>query len=145
MNVADGLCRSLIACGAWLIAVSMLTGIWTAAALTQKFGVGDGKLALAAHLNALIGGLWLIAVAWSLDYLCYSEKGRRRIAWLISLSVWANWLVTLIASFLKVNGLDYNNDPKNNAIAFLLQTTVVLPALAGAIAWALGFRKQNVP
>ena len=142
MNEENELRRALLARGAWLIAVSMVTGLWTAAALTQKFGVGDGKLALAAHLNALIGGLWLIAVAWSLDYLSYGDMGRRRIAWLLTLSVWANWLVTLIASFLKVNGLDYNSDPKNNAIAFLLQTLVVLPALVGAIAWALGFRKK---
>ena len=142
MNAENSLRRTLMARGAVLIAVSMVTGIWTAAALTQKFGIGDGKLALAAHLNALIGGLWLIAVAATLEYLHYGETGQRRIAWLITLTVWANWLVTLIASFLKVNGLDYNSDPKNNLIAVLLQTSVVLPGLVGSIAWAWGFRKK---
>ena len=139
----DSTRRDLVVRGAWLIAVSMVTGFWTAAAITQKFGVGDGKLALAAHLNALIGGLWLIAVAWSLDYLHYGAIGRRRLAWVLTLATWSNWFVTLIASFLKVNGLDYTNDPKNNAIAFLLQTTVVLPGVVGAIAWAWGFRRDE--
>lgn len=143
MNTENSLRRTLTARGAALIAVSMVTGLWTAAALTQKFGIGDGRLALAAHLNALIGGLWLIAVAASLEYLHYAETGRRRLAALITLTVWANWFVTLIASFLKVNGLDYNSDPKNNAIAFLLQTLVVLPGLVGSIAWAWGFRRST--
>ncbi len=80
MNAENSLRRTLMARGAVLIAVSMVTGIWTAAALTQKFGIGDGKLALAAHLNALIGGLWLIAVAATLEYLHYGETGQRRIA-----------------------------------------------------------------
>jgi hypothetical protein len=142
MDSENSLRRDLLARGAWLIAVSMLTGFWTAAAITQKFGIGDGKLALAAHLNALIGGLWLMAVAWTLDYLSYGETSRRRLGWLVTISTWANWLITLIASFLKVNGLDYNNDPKNNAVAFLLQIAVVLPATAGALAWAWGFRKK---
>lgn len=143
MSVENSLRRALMARGAALIAVSMVTGLWTAAALTQKFGIGDGRLALAAHLNALIGGLWLIAVAVSLEYLSYGETGRRRLATLITLTVWANWFVTLIASFLKVNGLDYNSDPKNNAIAFLLQILVVLPGLIGSVAWAWGFRQTK--
>ena len=86
----------------------------------------------------MIGGLWLIALAWSLDYLRYGPRGQRRLAVLIGLSVWANWALTLVASALGVRGLEYTRDPLNNVIAALLDLFVVVPALVGAFAWAWG-------
>jgi hypothetical protein len=96
------------------------------------------RLALAAHLNALLGGLWLIAVAATLDMLRYGERGRRRLAWIVTVPAW-DWLITLIASVLGVTGLEYTRgDPANNAVAALLHSVVVLPSLVGAAAWAWG-------
>lgn len=132
--------RRLVRSGAWLFAVGLITGLWAAAVLTGQVKVPIPRLALAAHLNGLLGGLWLIAVASTLDLLRYGERGLRRLAWLVSIAAWSNWLVTLVASVLGVRGLEYTNDPANNAVAALLQTFVVLPALLGAGAWAVGMR-----
>lgn len=132
--------RRLVRSGAWLFAVGLITGLWATAVLTGQVKVPIPRLALAAHLNGLLGGLWLIAVASTLDLLRYGERGLRRLAWLVSIAAWSNWLVTLVASVLGVRGLEYTSDPANNAVAALLQAFVVLPSLLGAGAWAVGMR-----
>jgi hydroxylaminobenzene mutase len=134
----DPLRRRLAWAGAWLFAVGMVTGLWAAAVLTEKVSVAIPRLALAAHLNALLGGLWLIAVASTLDMLRYGPVGRLRLAWVVTVPAWGNWLITLIASVLGVTGLEYTRDTANNAIAALLHSLVVLPSLVGAGAWAWG-------
>jgi hydroxylaminobenzene mutase len=130
--------RRLTCSGAWLFAVGLVTGLWTAAVLTGKVAVPVPRLALAAHLNGLLGGLWLIAVAATLDMLRYGPTGRTRLAWVVAVPAWANWLITLIASGLGVTGLEYTRDTANNVVAVLLHSLVVLPSLAGAAAWAWG-------
>ena len=139
----EALRRRLAASGASLFAVGLVTGLWAAVVLTEQVKVAIPRLALAAHLNGILGGLWLVAVAWSLPFMRYGERGQKRLASLVMLATWANWLVTLIASGLGVRGLEYTRDPVNNVIAALLQVLVVLPALAGAGAWAWGFRARG--
>lgn len=134
----DTLRQRLAWAGAWLFAVGMVTGLWAAAVLTEKVVVTIPRLALAAHLNGLLGGLWLIAVASTLDMLRYGPLGRMRLAWLVAVPAWANWLITLIASVLGVTGLEYTGDIANDVIAALLHSLVVLPSLVGAAAWAWG-------
>jgi hydroxylaminobenzene mutase len=135
----DSVQRRLAWAGAWLFAVGMVTGVWAAIVITEKITVELPRLALAAHLNALLGGLWMIAVAATLDMLRYGETGRRRLAWVVTIPAWGNWLITLIASVLGVTGLEYTRgDPANNAVAALLHSLVVLPSLVGAAAWAWG-------
>jgi hydroxylaminobenzene mutase len=135
--------RRLAAAGAILFAVGMVTGLWSAAALTNKVHVGMPRLALAAHLNGLLGGLWLVAVAWTFEFLSYDVKGLRRLALAVTVAAWSNWLVTLVASFFGVNGLEYTGQHANDVVAFLLQTLVVLPTLIGAGLWAWGFKKRD--
>lgn len=125
--------------GAWLFAAGMVTGLWAAVVLTETVKVPIPRLALAAHLSAILGGLWLIALGSTIDHLRYAERGRRRLARLIVLAAWANWAITLVASLLGVRGLEYTRDVANNTVALLLQLFVVLPSLVGAAAWAWGF------
>src|SRR5439155_12252065 len=107
--------------------------------LTENVVVAVPRLALAAHLNGILGGLWLIAVAATLDRQRYGLAGRRRLALIVIVATWSNWFITLIASVLGVRGLAYTADMQNNAIAALLDLFVVLPALLGGFAWAWGF------
>ena len=94
----DPLRRRLAASGAWLFALGMVTGLWAAAVLTGRVSVTLPRLALAAHLNALLGGMWLVLVGTTLDMLHYGEIGRRRLAWVVIVPAWANWSITLLAS-----------------------------------------------
>ncbi len=126
--------------GAWLFAVGLLTGVWAAVVLTDKVVVTIPRMALAAHLNGILGGLWLIAVAATLDRMRYGLAGRRRLGIVVVVATWGNWLITLIASVVGVRGLEYTGDARNDVIAALLQLVVVLPSIVGAVAWAWGFR-----
>jgi len=135
----DALRHRLARSGAWLFAIGLLTGLWAGAVLTGQVTVPVPRLALAAHLNGLLGGLWLIAVASTLDRMRYGIAGRSRLAMATALPAWANWLITLIASCLGVRGLQYTADLSNNLVALLLQSLVVIPALVAAFAWAWGF------
>jgi (hydroxyamino)benzene mutase len=137
--VAD-LRRRLARAGATLFAIGLVTGLWSAAALTGKVKVDEPHLALAAHLNALLGGLWILGLAFTLEYMSYAARARRTLAVLTLASAWGNWLITLVASVLGRKGLEYNADAKNNLVAVLLQVVVVLPGLVGGVMWAWGFR-----
>ncbi len=132
--------KRLALAGALLFFIGMLTGLWAGVALTDKVKVGLPHLALAAHLNALLGGLWLLGAAWTFQFLHYGGAGLRRLAFGLAIPAWSNWLITLIASFLGVRGLEYTGDMKNNAIAFALQAFVVLPTLVACGFWVWGFR-----
>ncbi len=133
--------RRLARSGATLFAVGLATGLWSAAALTGQVKVDLPRLALAAHLNALLGGLWILGVAFTLEYLSHGARGLRALGLTTQASAWGNWLITLIASFVGRNGLDYKGDTKNSAIAFLLQAIVVVPGLVAGVLWAWGFRR----
>ena len=149
MRGTEALRHRVARSGGWLFAVGLLTGVWAAVVLTERVVVPIPRLALAAHLNGILGGLWLIAVAATLDRMRYGLAGRRRLGLLVIVATWANWLVTLIASELGVRGLEFTADPRNNAIAILLEVFVVIPSLLGAFAWAWGFggppRADNLP
>lgn len=129
--------------GALLFFIGMLTGLWAGVAMTGKVKVDMPHLALVAHLNGLLGGLWLIAVAWTFEFLHYGEKGLRRLGLAVAIPAWSNWFVTLVASFFGVNGLEYTGVLKNNIIAFMLQVFVVLPTLVACGFWVWGFRGQR--
>ena len=139
----NALSRQLAQAGAWLFAAGMITGLWAAAVLTERVAVPIPRLALAAHLNGILGGLWLIAVAWTIPLLRYGDRGLGRLTALVAVAAWANWLITLAASVLGVRGLEYTGNGANDAVALLLQLFVVLPSLIGAVAWAWGFGERR--
>lgn len=122
--------------------MGLFTGLWSAAALTGKVTLAIPRLALAAHLNGLLGGLWLIAVSVTIPYLRYDDKQTKRLACLVIVPCWANLIVTFVASILGHNGLQYTGVVANDVTAFLLQATVVLPSLVGGVYWVRGFTRQ---
>jgi hypothetical protein len=149
MTEIDQIRKRMAFAGALLFSLGMVTGFWLAAAVTKKFGIGDPvltpQLARAAHLNALFGTFWLVGAAWSFQFLHYSARALKRLAFIIALPAWANWLVTLAASIIGVNGLSYTGQLANDVIAFLLQALVVLPTLIACAFWLWGFRGRTEP
>ena len=135
----EKLSKAFAKSGAWLFAVGLFTGIWSAAALTGVVVVKIPHLALAAHLNGLLGGLWILAVAFTAPWLGFQLAGLRRLYALINIACWGNWLITLIASVVGVTGLNFVGELKNDSVAVLLQIFVVLPSLVGAGVWVRGF------
>jgi (hydroxyamino)benzene mutase len=134
--------RLMAHAAAWLMLVGLLTGGYVAAAMTGKVPA-DGQMALAAHLNALLGTFFLLGVAWTLPMLRYGPVGQRRLAWLFITASWANWGVTCVKAWLRVAGIDFIGQTANDAIFITLNATVVLPVLAATAAWVYGFRRAG--
>src|SRR5262245_26716362 len=67
----DALQRCVAASGALLMALGMFTGLWSGVTLSGKVVVAIPRLALAAHLNALMGCFWLVALSFTLPMLSY--------------------------------------------------------------------------
>jgi hypothetical protein len=139
--------RSLAARGALLLVLSLLTGVWVGAVMTDgravfmelHFTPQAQRLALVAHLNALLGCFWIVAVAATLEATRFSETGKKRLGLAVTVICYANWAVTLLGSFLDRKGLEIvKDDPRNNAVALLLIALVVLPGLGASAAWAWG-------
>jgi (hydroxyamino)benzene mutase len=141
----DTLRRRAAAAGALLFFLGIVTGLWSAAALTGKVKVAIPHLALAAHLNGLLGCFWLVALSYTLPMLSYGERGKSRLVWATIVPAYANWAVTLVASFLGVTGLEFTGAHDNDAVAALLQASVVLPSLVASGAWVGGFTSPSAP
>ena len=135
--------RLLALASAWLVLGGLLTGIYVAQAMTGKIPA-DPKVALASHLNALLGAFLMLGVASTLRLLRYGPVGQRRLAWAFIVPNFANWLVTAVKAWWHVSGVDLTAEPRNNLIFAVLGAAVVLPSLVGTAAWVYGFYGPRV-
>lgn len=119
---------------ALLVLIAMLTGFLVASAMTGQLHAEAGSL-LAAHVNALAGSAWLVALGWSLPMTRFGEVGRKRMALMVIFPCFANWLVTAAKAFFFVKGVGADGNTANNVIFALLGITVVVPSVAAAGVW----------
>lgn len=136
--------RATAASAAVLMVIAFLAGVLLGAAQTKKVDA-DVHSILAAHLNAVLGCLWIAALAFTLPMVAFGEVGRRRLVIATVLPAYANWLVTTVKAFLHVSGVEATGDGANDAIFAALSALVVLPSFAAAIAWAYGLLKRHEP
>jgi len=136
--------RLMAHAAAWLMLLGLLTGGYVSSAMTGKVPA-DANMALAAHLNALMGTFFLLGVAWTLPMLRYGAVGQHRLAWAVIIANFSNWAVTCVKAWLRVSGVDLLGQPVNDAVFVTLTLTVVLPSLAAAGAWVYGFRLARSP
>jgi hypothetical protein len=129
--------------------ISLLTGVWVGAVMTDgraifmelHFTPSAQRLALIAHMNAMLGCFWLAALAFTIEMTSFDEKKKKLLGLAITVICYANWGVTLVGSFMDKKGLEMvKDDPKNNVMAIFLIVLVVVPALAASAAWAFGLR-----
>jgi hydroxylaminobenzene mutase len=140
----DTLRRRLASLAALLFALGMVTGLWAGLVLSDKVKVTIPHLALASHLNALLGCFWLLGLSYTVPMLSYGERGKVRLAILTLVPAYGNWFVTLVASVLGARGLEFTGNGSNDLVAVLLQVVVVLPTLAACSGWCWGlFRTRG--
>ena len=136
MTVA-ALQRRTAAAGAVLLVLAFATGVLLAEAMTNHIDA-DLHQILAAHLVAVLGCLWLVALALTLPMVRYGDAGRRRLVALTVIPAYGNWGVTTVKSFFHVSGVGLNGDHANDAVFAALGALVVIPSFAAAVAWAYG-------
>ncbi|RKH92843.1 hypothetical protein D7Y13_35250, partial [Corallococcus praedator] len=131
--------RRMAHAAAWLMLLGLLTGGYVSAAMTGKVPA-DPQMALAAHLNALMGTFFLLGVAWTLPLLSYGPVGQQRLAWAVIVANYANWSITCVKAWLRVSGVDLIGQAANDTVFVALTLSVVLPSLVATGAWIHGFR-----
>lgn len=136
--------RKTAAAGAALLVISFLTGVLLAAAMTKKVDA-DAADIKAAHLNALFGCFWLILLALTLPMVKFGDAGKKRLVLATALPSYANWIVTAVKAFLKVDGVDFTGDPTNDAVFGVLGVLVVAPSFIAAAAWTWGLARSPAP
>ena len=134
--------RRTAGAGAVLLVIAFATGALLAAAMTSKVDA-DPHAVSAAHLNAIFGCLWLVALAATLPLLRFGLTGARRLVLATALPAYANWLVTTIKSFLYVPGVAFTGERANDGVFVALTVLVVVPSFAAAIAWAYGLLARD--
>lgn len=138
----DPLQRKMAFAGAVLMLVSLLVGGLAAGAMSGTIPL-DGKMILAAHVTGVIGVFFIFAVAWSLPFLRYGEAGRKRLAWIVIISNWANLIIGTGKAPFGVHGVGYTESGANNLVFILLNLFVVVPTLVASAAWAYGLTKAS--
>ncbi|MEP1035095.1 hypothetical protein [Ekhidna sp.] len=121
-----------------LFLLGLLTGIYVTMVATGKIE-GNIGASLAAHLNGIIGAMILLSLILILPGIKYGHGYKRAMILMFIISNYANWLITLIKSFLQVEGIAIvYNSLSNNIIHVALVILVVIPALTGGTMWAFG-------
>lgn len=138
MNELGSLRRSAGFVGASLVLIGLLTGGFASFAMTGKVAF-DGHSALAAHLNAMLGGFWVVALATTLPMLRYSQRGLKRLVLVTVVANVANWAITLLKAGWRVLGIEHTGERSNDIVFGLLTVFVVAPSIVAAAAWAWGF------
>src|SRR2546430_658100 len=113
--------KRLAGAGAALFAIGIVTGVRLSISMTDHEAPVVQHMVQSAHLNALLGGLWLVAVAATFPWMRYEPRGLRRLAIGVAVPAWSNWLISLAASALGVYGLEHTADRANNTIALCLK------------------------
>ncbi len=142
MSESSSVERTLGLAAACLMLVALLTGIYAAAGMSGHLHV-DGHTALASHLSALMGTFLLGVVGWTMPMLSYQARGKRILALVLIVSSFANWLITAVKAALFVAGIDVQGQLKNDGVFVALQIFVVVPMIAAAVAWIVGFRRRG--
>jgi hypothetical protein len=102
----DRLQSLLIASGAAVFLLGMLAGFpFTLVVLGTPVGPGDVRGWRMAHLEGILNGLLLIAVAAVAPRLRLAARTQSVLAWSLLLTAWAN----TIASFGALRGMHYRS------------------------------------
>lgn len=133
--------RKTAAAAAVLLVLAFATGVLLGMAMTGKVDADVHEI-VAAHLNAILGCLWIAALAFTLPMLSFGEAGRRRLVYATVVPAYANWLVTTVKAFFHVAGVEPTGSHANDAIFATLTALVVVPSFGAAIAWAWGLVKR---
>lgn len=136
--------RQTAAAAAALLVIAFATGVLLAAAMTKKVDA-DVHAIVAAHLNAVLGCLWIGVLAFTLPMLRFGAAGRRRLVLATVVPAYANWLVTTIKAFFFVAGVDLTGDRANDVVFGALGVLVVAPSFVAAIAWTYGLLGTREP
>jgi len=134
--------RRLYLSGAVLFGLGALTGGLISAQVSGQIDAHLESL-LGTHLNGLLGCFWLICVGTTWNRVNLSDRQAQILVASTVLAAYANWGVTLIKSFLKVQGINFSGQLSNDVVFGVLTLFVVVPTLLSATLWVKGLWRSE--
>lgn len=136
---------SMVANGALVFLLGMLAGFPFALVLVPELSLqpapvpGDVRGWRMAHLEGILNGLTLIAVAAVADRLRLSTRSQRVVAWGLIATAWGNMIASLIGPLVGGRGLTFGGGVANSLmyVLFMLAVVTVLVAMGLVFVGAL--------
>ena len=119
-----GLPEKLVAHGAGVILAGMLVGFAYALVVTGDLA-GSERAWRMAHLEGVLNGLLLLAVAGVADRLALSGRAVTILAWSLIVTAWGNVVAAVIGATLGVRGLAPGGSSGNTLVYVLFMIAVV--------------------
>lgn len=136
--------RCLLWHGMFLFLLGLLTGL-----IEQQ--LSNPRMGLAAHLEGVMNGTFLIAVGAIWAEINLSPKLKTTAYWSLLYGTYANWFVTLFAAVFGTNALTpitsagHHGQPWQEMIVMLGYTSVGIVMVAAVILILCGLRRSSSP
>jgi hypothetical protein len=139
--VSDRLQSMMIAHGALVFLVGMVTGFPFAFVILQKVALwpmpaidwtlpGDVRAWRMAHLEGILNGLALIAVAAAGKRMALGARAHAWIAWGLIVTAWGNMAASVIGPLYGVRGLEFGGGLANSLMYLLFVVAIVAVMIA---------------
>ncbi len=131
--------RGLMRHGMILFLLGLLTGFAVAALRNPRSG-------LAAHLEGLMNGTFLVVAGLVWDELRLGERARKAAYWLLLYGAYANWTGTLLSGVFgaskatPIAGAGFTASPLQENLVFALLVSVGLTMVAALAILVAGLR-----
>jgi hydroxylaminobenzene mutase len=135
--------RRLLWHGAFLFLLGLITGL-----LQMKFA--NVRMALAAHLEGVMNGTFLIAVGAVWNEVDLAARTKSAAWWLLLFGTYANWAFTCLAALLgtaalsPVTGAGHSAEPWQEALVTAGFMSVGLAIIAATVLLLVGLRRRPV-
>ncbi len=139
-SASEHAARNLAWHGAAVFLGAMLYGGVISAIMTDRLP-GRVDVALSAHMNGLLGGLWCWGAGWSLQYGKFSPRALAAITWGTIIPSWANFVITAFKVHTDAGGVGFDGGPASDAIFAGRLLFVVAPGLIGGLALVMGLKR----
>jgi len=133
-----GLPEKLVVHGAGVILAGMVAGFAYAFVVTGDLA-GSERAWRMAHLEGVLNGLVLLAVAGIADRLALSARAATMLAWSLIVTAWGNVVAAVIGATLGVRGLTPGGS-LGNTIVYALFMIAVVGILVALVLVAIGAR-----
>jgi hypothetical protein len=146
--MSDRLQSTMIAHGALVFLVGMVVGFPFAFVLLQKVVLwplpavqwtppGDVRAWRMAHLEGILNGLTLIAVAAAGRRIALGVRAQAWVGWGLIVTAWGNMIASVIGPLFGVRGLEFG-DGVANSLMYLLFVVAIVAVMVAMVLVARG-------
>jgi len=134
----------LVANGAVVFVVGMIAGFpFALVVLGTPVGPGDVRGWRMAHLEGILNGLLLVAIAAAGGHLRLGPRAQGVLFWSLVVTAWGNEIASVIGPLLGGRGLEFGGGVTNSVMYVLFMIAVVTVLVAMAVVLWGALRKAS--